>query len=51
MINFDDGEKVDTSGELKILRLRDGFLYVVGKGMCIPVNSLKEGKEVIEELS
>jgi len=35
-LSFNDGIEIDTSGELRILRLKDG-LYVIGKGMLIPV--------------
>ena len=50
MLNFDDGIKINTSGELRVIRLSDGY-YVIGKGLCIPVNSREEGKEMIAELS
>jgi hypothetical protein len=49
MITFDDGISIDTSGELRITHLRDGY-YVVGKGMSIPVDSYEEGKQVIAEM-
>ena len=49
MLRFNDGVNIDTSGELRILRLRDGY-YVVGEGMCIPVADREEAKEVISAL-
>ena len=49
MLRFNDGVNIDTSGELRILRLRDGY-YVVGQGMCVPVADRKEAKEFIEEM-
>lgn len=48
MLQFNDGVNIDTSGELRILRLRDGY-YVVGKGMLIPVADREEARELIEE--
>jgi len=49
MLRFNDGVSIDTSGELRILRLRDG-LYVVGQGMCIPVNDREEARDLLEHL-
>ncbi len=49
MLNFSDGVSIDTSGELRKLRLSDG-LYVVGQGCCIPVNDDKEAEELIKKL-
>jgi hypothetical protein len=48
MLNFNDGVSIDTSGELRVLRLSDG-LYVVGNGMCVPVESRAEAAAVMEE--
>ena len=48
-VEFDDGVNIDTSSDLRILRLRDGY-YVVGEGMCIPVADRDEAREVIEEM-
>jgi len=50
MPSFNDGVNVDTSGELRPLRLRDGW-YVVGKGMMMPVSSRGEALEVIQEIN
>ncbi len=49
MLRFNDGVNIDTSGELRILRLRDGY-YVVGEGMCIPVADREEARETIKEM-
>ena len=43
MLRFDDGVNIDTRGEYKVILLKDGY-YVVGHGMCIPVDSYEEGK-------
>lgn len=49
MLRFNDGVNIDTRGEYKVILLKDGH-YVVGHGICIPVDSYEEGKEVIESL-
>ena len=48
ILRFSDGVNIDTSGELRVLRLKDGY-YVVGNGMLIPVNSREEAIEFIKE--
>jgi hypothetical protein len=48
-LEFSDGMKFKTGGELHIESRSDG-LYVVGKGMLIPVNSREEGDEIIKEM-
>ena len=48
MLKFSDGMNFDTSGKLRIDRRSDG-LYVVGNGMLIPVNSVEEANEIIDE--
>lgn len=50
MLKFNDGVRIDTSGELRVTWIR-GDWYVVGKGMSIPVDSQREGEELIEQLS
>jgi hypothetical protein len=40
----------DTSGSLRITRRSDG-LYVVGKGMLIPIDSFEEGRKFIKEVT
>ena len=47
MLHFNDGISIDTSGELRILKLYDGY-YVVGEGMLLPMNSHEECQEYIE---
>ena len=47
-LRFSDGVNIDTSGELRVLRLKDGY-YVVGNGMLIPVGSREEATEIIKE--
>ena len=49
MLRFNDGIDIDTDGALRILRLHDGY-YVVGEGMCIPVEAVAEGIALIREL-
>ena len=46
MTRFSDGINFDTSGQLRIVRKRDG-LYVVGEGWLIPVDSWEEGEKII----
>lgn len=48
-MKFSDGVEFDTDGELRIEHRYDGY-YVVGRGMLIPVDTYKEGKETIERL-
>jgi len=49
VINFSDGVSIDTSGELRVIRLRDG-LYVVGNGFLIPVKDGEEAEATIREM-
>lgn len=49
-IRFNDGMSFDTSGSLRITRRSDG-LYVVGKGMLIPIDSFEEGRKFIKEVT
>ena len=49
MLRFSDGINIDTSGELRILTLKDGS-YVVGDGMLIPVNDKESGLRIIREM-
>tara|TARA_A100001015_G_C14985583_1_gene711405 strand:+ start:421 stop:585 length:165 start_codon:yes stop_codon:yes gene_type:complete len=48
-LHFNDGVSIDTSGPLRVLRLKDGF-YVVGQGMCVPVDSREDAVAYIKEL-
>ena len=49
MLKFSDGVNIDTTGDIRTTMLPDG-LYVVGKGMLIPVKDYKEARKVMEEL-
>ncbi len=48
-LRFNDGVVIDTAGRLRVLRLRDGY-YVIGEGMCLPVESRKEAVELIADI-
>ena len=48
-MEFSDGMKFDLTTELHIENKSDG-LYVVGKGMLIPVDSYEEGTKTISEM-
>ena len=48
-MKFSDGMEINTAGSYRITEKSDG-LYVVGNGMLIPVDSLDEGRKLIEEL-
>ena len=50
VINFSDGVSVDTTGELRCLRLHDGY-YVVGRGFLIPVADPEEAAQTICEMN
>jgi len=50
VINFSDGVSIDTSGELRCIRLDDGY-YVVGRGFLIPVADAEEAAATIREMS
>ena len=50
MLKFSDGEVFNTSGPLRTEHRSDGW-YVIGKGMLIPVNSEKDGIELIKTLT
>ena len=49
-IHFNDGLSFDTSGDLRVIKERDGY-YVIGRGWLIPVKDIKEGERVISDLS
>lgn len=49
ILRFSDGVSIDTSGEYRVIRQRDG-LYVVGKGFMSAVDSYEEGLKLIDEL-
>lgn len=46
MLKFNDGVEFNTDGPLRIEEKYDG-LYVVGKGMLIPINTREEGENMI----
>ena len=48
-LKFSDGITIDTSGTLRIIKKIDGY-YVIGRGLSCPVDSIKEGHEVIAML-
>lgn len=48
-IEFSDGVKFNLQGKYRIENRRDG-LYVVGKGMLLPVDTQEEGSEIIKKL-
>ena len=50
MLRFNDGEVFNTSGPLRTEHRSDGW-YVIGNGMLIPVNSEKDGIELIKTLT
>jgi hypothetical protein len=49
LLKFSDSEEFETSGEPRIIRRKDG-LYVCGKGVLVPVDSLDEALLVIENM-
>jgi len=49
-LNFIDGVSIDTSGDLRTLRLKDGW-YVVGNGMSVPCNDKDEAEETLKSLA
>ena len=49
MLRFSVGVNINTQGEHRVIHLKDGY-YVVGHGMCCPVNSFEEGKKIMESL-
>jgi hypothetical protein len=49
ILKFSDGIEIDTSGELRLLELYDGW-YVVGDGRLIPVKNREEGERLSIQL-
>jgi len=49
MLRLTNGTTIETSGELRTIRERDGW-YVVGQGHCIPVENEQEGENVIRDM-
>jgi hypothetical protein len=50
MLRFNDGVEIDTSGDYRPLKLKDGW-YVVGHGLCMPVASRAKALAEIKTLS
>lgn len=48
ILKFSDGIEIDTSGELRLLELYDGW-YVVGEGRLIPVKDREEGEQLLNK--
>lgn len=49
ILKFSDGVNIDTSGELRSLKLEDGW-YVTGGGYLIPVNSEEKADEMVKQM-
>lgn len=49
MLRFSDGVEIDTSGEYRVIHLSDGY-YLVGHGVCSPVDSFEDGKALMNRL-
>jgi hypothetical protein len=49
MIQFNDGVNINTDGEYRIIKLKDG-LYVVGHGFLCPCNSQEEAESILADL-
>ncbi len=49
-IKFSDGVTIATDGPYRPVLKADGW-YVIGKGMCCPVDSLEEALDMIRELT
>ena len=45
-LRFSDGITIDTSGTMRVIRKSDGY-YIVGQGICCPVDSVEEGQRLI----
>jgi len=43
-LKFSDGVTIDTNGELRTLRLDDGW-YVIGDGMLLPCSDREDAEE------
>lgn len=48
-LRFTDGVEIETSGELRKLRLDDGF-YIVGEGQLIPCDDEAEADALLAEM-
>ena len=45
-LRFSDGINIDMSGTMRVIRKSDGY-YIIGQGMCCPVDSVEEGQRII----
>ena len=45
-LRFSDGITIDTSGTMRVIKKSDGY-YIIGQGMCCPVDSIEEGQRII----
>jgi len=45
-LKFSDGMSIRTDGDYRVIRKSDGY-YVVGRGMCMPVDSREDGIQYI----
>ena len=50
MLRFDDGINIDTSGELRAIKLSDGW-YLIGQGLMLPAESEGKAHELLKELT
>ena len=50
-LKFSDGIEFDTSGPTYVLVNKSDGLYVVGLGLLCPVDTVEEGKQLIQELT
>ena len=48
-LRLPDGMTVETSGEYRTIRKRDGW-YVVGHGHCMPIENEQEGENIIRDM-
>ena len=48
MLLFSDAMKIETDGEYRVIRKRDGW-YIVGHGCCVPVNDRIDGLDLIAQ--
>lgn len=48
-VEYHDGKMIDSSGPLRVVHRGDGY-YVVGNGLCCPVDSAADGEKVIEDI-
>jgi hypothetical protein len=49
ILRFTDGVQIETSGDYRIILLKDGY-YIVGQGMCSPEPSLEAAQATLKQL-